>query len=511
VKIKIWHKLLILVLAPLLVDVALMYGLQILRTEAAAAAEEASNESQVLYSMNVVFLALSDGIGQLAGFAVTHDHRSLNKSRTQLKLAQEKLQELHRLTDFDPIKSERSRPLLSLVAAALAELSQRQSQFENSDSSFLLDQIKQLKPFMNKASELEQKLLSAMQNELSVQMQATSEKLRLQGRIEQLIQISVVGNAFLATLLLIVFSRGVTSRIAVIVDNSRRFAERKRLHAPMSGSDELTELDLSFRKMVTEIENAEERRRSLMAMVAHDLRAPLMSTQVSLSLLEVGALGEIEEEGRKEITVCQHNTERVICLITELLDIEKSEAGKLELNLGLRRSADLISSSVESLAAFARLRNIEVVQPKIDLLVVCDGERIIQVMVNLLSNALKFSPPGTRVSIDVEEHTGNAGNAGNAGNVANTGKEEHAGGAGNAVFSVTDQGPGLSAESIAKLGEKFQVLGTETDARFKGSGLGIYICQWIVRSHGGSFGVDSSEGAGARFWFSLPTAKFEEE
>jgi signal transduction histidine kinase len=109
------------------------------------------------------------------------------------------------------------------------------------------------------------------------------------------------------------------------------------------------------------------------------------------------------------------------------------------------------------------------------------------------------------VSIDVEEHTGNAGN------VANAGKEEHAGGAGNAVFSVTDQGPGLSAESIAKLGEKFQVLGTETDARFKGSGLGIYICQWIVRSHGGSFGVDSSEGAGARFWFSLPTAKFEEE
>jgi len=351
----------------------------------------------------------------------------------------------------------------------------------------LLDQIRQLKPFLSKASELDQKVLAAMQDEVGVQMRATDEKLRLQARIERLIQISFVGNALLATLFLIVFSRGVTSRIGVIVDNSRRFAERKSLHTPMSGSDELAELDRSFRTMVTKIEDAEERRRSLMAMVAHDLRAPLMSTQVSLGLLEVGALGQIEEEARKELTICQHNTQRVICLITELLDIEKSEAGKLELDLGLASSADLIRSSVESLAAFARLRNIEIDQPKTNLRVVCDGERIIQVMVNLLSNALKFSPPGTRVSIDVREE------------------------AGNAIFSVTDQGPGLTAESIAKLGQKFQVLGSETDARFKGSGLGVYICQWIMRSHGGAFGVDSAKGSGARFWFSLPTAKLDEE
>ncbi|MDI1481569.1 GAF domain-containing sensor histidine kinase [Polyangium sp. y55x31] len=216
--------------------------------------------------------------------------------------------------------------------------------------------------------------------------------------------------------------------------------------------------------------------------VSHELRTPLTSIRGALGLLEGGVLGALPDEAMEVVHIARTNTDRLMRLINDILDLEKIEAGKLELSpkhIDVRR---LVSSLVESLSPVAAEAKVELwaeVRGELDL--VADEDRIAQVLTNLMSNALKFSPPEARVELFAEATA-----------------------TGRVRFGVRDRGPGIAEADVARLFNRFEQLGGSGSRKMGGTGLGLAISKAIVEQHGGTIGVTSRLGQGSTFWFEVP-------
>lgn len=234
--------------------------------------------------------------------------------------------------------------------------------------------------------------------------------------------------------------------------------------------------DISVRK------EAERRISEFYSMVSHELRTPLTSIRASLGLLEGGIAGQLGEEALQLVQIARSESDRLILLINDILDLRKIEAGKLELKLRQVRVSDLINTVIESLRAMADECEVKL-KPvyEHDWEFTADIDRIIQVIHNLLSNAIKYSKKSDEVEIIVSENR-----------------------PGFLRFSVIDRGPGIKADQMHKLFGKFQQLDS-SDARPKGgTGLGLAISKAIVEQHAGTVGVKSKPGEGSNFWFEIP-------
>lgn len=234
---------------------------------------------------------------------------------------------------------------------------------------------------------------------------------------------------------------------------------------------------------ITERKQIEDMKRDFVAMVSHDLRTPLTSIQMVLSLFAAGAYGQVNENGQENLAAAEGNVARLISLVNGLLDLEKMEGGKLELLRESTPVTELISASVAALRGFAEQQGVKIESGAVpDRDVFADRDRIVQVLVNLLANAVKFSPkPGTVRLLVLPEET-------------------------SMRFLVVDQGRGIPVSMREAIFERFRQVDAADQKvnSVPGSGLGLTICKAIVERHGGKIGVESLEGKGSTFWFTLP-------
>ncbi len=292
-------------------------------------------------------------------------------------------------------------------------------------------------------------------------------------------------DVFVVCMLLIYFNRGAVARFAVLTDNTLRFARQEKLNPPLSGSDEFAGLDRVFHEMADAMEKSKKReaellqmKKEIMAMVSHDLRSPLNSLQLVLQMLKSNSYGVLNEQGMNRVEASGESVSRLIRMINDLLDLEKLEAGKLELELRDLPIQVLIERSVEALEALASSKNIEINYQDNGLEIKGDGDRIIQVITNILSNAIKFSPENSEIDIESKLL------------------------AAYVEIRIKDRGPGIPPEFREQIFDRYSQLRSEMSA--KGSGLGLAICRLIIEMHGGSVGVDELEGGGSAFWFKVP-------
>lgn len=232
-------------------------------------------------------------------------------------------------------------------------------------------------------------------------------------------------------------------------------------------------LDVSERKEIEKV------RREFVSIVSHDLRAPLSGIVGGLNLLSEGVCGELPARATEIVKVADRSASRLMSLINDLLDIEKLEAGMMQISESNANVRDLIDYAVSDVARLADKSNIEIVIDAEDHCVSADRDRIIRVLVNLLSNAIKFSPENSEVKVDAHKYESEV------------------------EISITDQGRGISDQFKPLLFQKFQQSEKSDATKKGGTGLGLAICKAIVEQHGGSIGVESAEGKGSRFWFRL--------
>lgn len=233
---------------------------------------------------------------------------------------------------------------------------------------------------------------------------------------------------------------------------------------------------------ISERKEAEKRVSEFYSMVSHELRTPLTSIRASLGLMQGGVAGELPDTALELIDIGREECDRLIRLINNILDIRKIEAGKFELHRNELSPADLVRASMEAMKAFAEESSVSLVQgASVDMLIVADLDRIIQVLTNLISNAIKFSPRGGVVTVSSELVSDNW-----------------------IRFQVTDNGPGIAADQLRKLFQKFQQLDQSDTRKMGGTGLGLAICKAIVEEHGGRIGVKSEPDKGSTFFFEIP-------
>ena len=236
---------------------------------------------------------------------------------------------------------------------------------------------------------------------------------------------------------------------------------------------------------ISERKNAERLKQEVMAMVSHDLRSPLASIGVTLELLSDGVLGELSEKGGDLVGKAEQSVTALIALINDLLDVERLEYGAFALDLQACRISEVVTQAIDMIATEAEKKEIRIVADCGDWSTEIDRDGIRRVLVNLLNNAIKFSPSGSSIQIKVLAVTSKR-----------TLKPM-------LEVRVTDHGAGIPADKLAVVFEKFRQAGRKDAGEKAGSGLGLAICKAIVEAHEGEIGVESKVGEGSRFWFRL--------
>jgi len=299
--------------------------------------------------------------------------------------------------------------------------------------------------------------------------------------LKLLIATFVVADIFFAAVLLYLFSKEITTRLALLSENAALFAARKPLKEPMEGGDEVARLDKSFHEMAQAITLAEQRKQEFVSMISHDVRTPLSAAMNSVELVNMGVCGDLTDDTKDMLARAERNIKAVLKLINELLDIEKMEAGMLTLEYTEISIKQAIAKSVELVRTIAEQKQVKIEEPLEDVRVEADEDRLVRVLTNLLGNALKFTPDNSTISISCQ----------------NTDNQ--------VTVKVKDEGPGIPPEYLDKVFDRFQQV-KGSDAK-KGSGLGLAICKAIIEAHKGEIGVTSTPGEGATFWFRIPCKK----
>ena len=204
---------------------------------------------------------------------------------------------------------------------------------------------------------------------------------------------------------------------------------------------------------------------------------------VDLLLREVP--GRLNESQTHYLTRVRSNTQHLAGLINDLLDLSKIEEGKIELDAGRVSLGGLVHEVMETVKPMAAEKPVllEVKVPEPSVLVWADRDKVTQVLMNLIGNAIKFTPPQGRVTVSASRD----------------GTEW-------ARVSVNDSGPGISAEECQKIFQKFYQVSEDGGPKPKGTGLGLAISKALVELHGGKIWVESEEGRGSTFSFTLPVS-----
>jgi len=249
--------------------------------------------------------------------------------------------------------------------------------------------------------------------------------------------------------------------------------------APIREDDETVGSVIVFRD-VSERRAVDRLKDEFVSVMSHELRTPLTSVRGALGLLAGGASGELSAKGVRLVEVATASTDRLIRLVNDILDVERMTAGQLTLHLRDTPVADLVATAAEETAGLAAAAGVELVVEAGDGVLHADPDRVVQVLTNLVGNAVKFSPAGSVVELRAV-HDGDV-----------------------VRFDVRDHGPGIREDQLESVFERFlQVDASDTRQR-GGTGLGLAISRGLVEQHGGRIWAASTPGEGSTFSVELP-------
>ncbi len=236
---------------------------------------------------------------------------------------------------------------------------------------------------------------------------------------------------------------------------------------------------------VSQQKELQDLKRDFAQMISHDLRSPLQSVQTFVEVLGTGLYGTLNERGTPRVATMNRTLSHLIRLINNLLDLEKMDAGKLDLSYREIDLKDLVETSFEFISELANKRKLQVtLEIERDILIL-DSDKMIQVFQNLLGNAVKYSPIGAPLVVRSRRRGAYV------------------------EVEIIDQGRGIPLDQQEKIFDRFHQVKDDQGIHVSGTGLGLAFCKQIVDLHGGQLGVESKDGGGSTFWLLLPMSREE--
>ncbi|MDX6694860.1 MAG: hypothetical protein QOF02_2463 [Blastocatellia bacterium] len=269
--------------------------------------------------------------------------------------------------------------------------------------------------------------------------------------------------------------------VVILSELEEKRAELEELNRKLNQSNkELNEANAKLREL-------SELKEEFLALTTHDLRSPLTVISGVISFFTSGRLGELSPEQKNMVAMMERNTQSLIELVNDLLDASKLESGTMRLDItsiDLNKMLDEMREAMEPLAREKDIKLTEKLAPDLPL-VEADRTKLRRILVNLLSNAMKFTPRHGAVEVRAEL-------------------------AGERVrLTVADTGVGIAPEDVKRLFDKYEQARSRATRGEKGTGLGLYITRQLVELHGGEIEVQSELGRGSTFSFTLPKSSDE--
>jgi PAS domain S-box-containing protein len=214
--------------------------------------------------------------------------------------------------------------------------------------------------------------------------------------------------------------------------------------------------------------------------VSHELRTPLTSIRGALGLLSAGLLGTMSEKAANLLRIALSNSDRLVRLINDILDLERIQSGREPLAFRPISLGEIVRQAIDGMQPVADAAGVQLIHDANVVQLSADPDRLLQVITNLLSNAVKFSPEGATVSVTLRE------------------------GSSGITLSVIDQGRGIPADKLDSIFDRFQQVDASDSRQKGGSGLGLAICRTIVQQHGGRIWAERNSVCGSTFRVALP-------
>jgi signal transduction histidine kinase len=271
-------------------------------------------------------------------------------------------------------------------------------------------------------------------------------------------------------------------------------------------SDANVALEASHRKL----QELDRLKSDFVSNVSHELRTPLTSIRMAVDNLLDGVAGQITPTLQRYLSRVKNNTDRLVRLITDLLDLSRIEAGRIELHPAVVSVGDLLQEVVEGLAEPARSKGLELTVSRAagpPLLAFADRDKLQQILINLTENAVKFTPTGGRVTLSarsVDSWTRESVDSSFPIHQSTHSPIHQDGGW--IEITVEDTGPGIPPDEQRAIFEKFHQVRRDGHGKAQGTGLGLAIAKSLIELHGGRIDVESEVGRGSRFRFTVPAA-----
>lgn len=266
----------------------------------------------------------------------------------------------------------------------------------------------------------------------------------------------------------------------------------------IKSTDELGELANAFNKMAENLKNSRQKikkqltelkelkeldtlKTRFLAMTSHELRSPITPMKAQLQLLLKNYFGELSKTQKKSLHTVLRNAEHLDKLIADILDISRIQAKIMKIDKRNMNLKECIELALQNMQTSANEKKI-IITTKIAKLpeLRADKDRLVQVLNNLIDNAIKFTPEKGKITIDAEKQ-----------------KQD-------ILIKIRDTGIGVSGENLGKLFQPFFQADSNYNRKYKGTGLGLTICKRIIEQHGGKIWVESQLGKGSTFYFTLP-------
>lgn len=297
-------------------------------------------------------------------------------------------------------------------------------------------------------------------------------------QIRAVLCFGLAGNVFIVLAFAIFFFRGISRRLAIMTENTKRIAAKQELLARLEDYDEIGRLDHEFHALQQSINSAQMERQAFLAMVSHELRTPLMSVNTTFELLSSGILGDLSLVGRGKANACDRKLSALINLINDLLDLEKLEAGKITLAKRTVYLESVIEKAIEQNQELAEQKCICLQSAECDSEVLADPDRLAQAIANIVCNAVQAAVSGSLVEIEATEINGVV------------------------ELRVMDRGPGIDKTLGETIFERFRFLPGSEQIVMKG--MGLPIAKRLIELHEGKIWFSDREGGGTVFTVSLP-------